>query len=371
MSVISPAREARVLLVDDTPDLRLLLRLVIEDCAGLDVVGECGDGRTAIELARSLTPDVVLLDLAMPVMDGLEALPHIRAVAPGAHVVVLSGFEAAALQETALAAGASAYVAKGAAPAQILETVASVLGRDLPAQRQAPAPPEPGGPSAEEIKAALRMAAHELRSPVTVLVGLAETLARRGAAADPLLVEQMVDAIIRQSDRLQRITDDLLAESEADAGTMTVRSARFALAPVIDRAVTMAADRQGVDVRCDADISVHADPVRVEQMVGNLVTNALKYGAPPFTVAVERAAQDVVVRVVDAGGGVPADFEPRLFERYARAAGLRAPGTGLGLYVVRSLAEAQGGRAWHERPAGGGAALCFSLPSTCRDRRDR
>ena len=95
----------RVVLVDDTADLRQLLRIALGR-VGFDVVGEAGDGAAGIEVAREQEPDLVVLDLSMPVMDGLEALPHIRAACPRAAIVVLSGFGANQMTERALARGA-------------------------------------------------------------------------------------------------------------------------------------------------------------------------------------------------------------------------------------------------------------------------
>jgi DNA-binding NarL/FixJ family response regulator len=81
----------RALLVDDVEDFRLLLRLKLEETDAVEIVGEASDGEEAIERAAALQPDLVLLDLDMPVMDGLAAIPHLARVAPGAHIVVLTG----------------------------------------------------------------------------------------------------------------------------------------------------------------------------------------------------------------------------------------------------------------------------------------
>jgi CheY-like chemotaxis protein len=117
----------RVLVVDDAEDLRMLLRARMETRRGLVVVGEAADGLTAVELASELQPDLVMLDLAMPRMDGLEALPLIRAAVPGVRVIVLSGFNQTSLAEKALEAGADKYVVKGGSLRQLLELVEAVL----------------------------------------------------------------------------------------------------------------------------------------------------------------------------------------------------------------------------------------------------
>lgn len=127
---LAPRR--RVVLVDDMVELRAMIRLTLERSGHFDVVGEAGDGRTAIDVAAEAQPDVVLLDISMPVMDGLEALPHLRRAAPDATVVMLSGFSEARLGAEAAAGGAAAYLEKGLAPAVLVERLLDVLQGDAP-----------------------------------------------------------------------------------------------------------------------------------------------------------------------------------------------------------------------------------------------
>ncbi len=125
--VMELERSHSVLVVDDAEDLRMLLRARVEAYGGLTVVGEAADGVAAVELASELQPDLVLLDLAMPRMDGLEALPLIRAAVPGVRVIVLSGFNQSTLAQKALEAGADHYVVKGGSMTRLLELVESLL----------------------------------------------------------------------------------------------------------------------------------------------------------------------------------------------------------------------------------------------------
>lgn len=118
---------ARVLLCDDCVPVRELVRLVLE-LEGIEVVGEVGDGCSAIEEAGRCQPDVVLLDLSMPAMDGLEALPEIRRAAPETKVVVLSGFDSPVIVERALELGAVRYVEKGGPPEDIVAAVEAAVG---------------------------------------------------------------------------------------------------------------------------------------------------------------------------------------------------------------------------------------------------
>ena len=108
---VAAAPAPRVLLADDYADIRGLMRFQLEK-AGFEVVGEAADGASAVALAIEQVPDVVVMDLAMPVMDGLEAIPMMRATAPGMRIIVLSGFSTATVAEQALAAGASRFVEK-------------------------------------------------------------------------------------------------------------------------------------------------------------------------------------------------------------------------------------------------------------------
>jgi DNA-binding NarL/FixJ family response regulator len=114
------AQRDRVLVVDDAANLRELLILLLEVEDDFEVVGSAADGRQAIDAAKLLKPDVVLLDLAMPVMDGLQALPELRAHLPNARIVIFSGFEHEALADEALLAGADAYIEKGTSVTQLV-----------------------------------------------------------------------------------------------------------------------------------------------------------------------------------------------------------------------------------------------------------
>ena len=133
----TPSSPATSLLIcDDTEAIRTLLRTMIERTSDMRVVGEAADGDQVVIAATQLQPDVILLDLAMPVRSGLDALPELRQVAPQAAIIVFSGFASETVIEHALALGADRYLQKGAAPALILATIQHCLaGR--PAQAAA------------------------------------------------------------------------------------------------------------------------------------------------------------------------------------------------------------------------------------------
>ena len=101
-----------LLIVDDQPGTRRGLRMRLELEPDVAILGEAGDGATAVELTKQLHPDVVLMDVEMPGMDGIAATAAIRSVEPRAHVVILTLYDDNVTQARARAAGAHAFVPK-------------------------------------------------------------------------------------------------------------------------------------------------------------------------------------------------------------------------------------------------------------------
>jgi len=506
MSPASRARPIRVVIVDDTFDLRELLRLALTR-GGMEVVGEAGDGLAGIEAVRMERPDVVLLDLSMPVMDGLEALPSIRRLVPSAKIIVLSGFGATQMSERALATGADGYLQKGMSLKRILDYVRDMA--DGTTDQQTPSPPlalvppvddteagvasaapsaaasdvavmpaaqgiqvRPPGPEGEETPAqpdvsawdALAMApygvleiadeplfrvvhanptaqrllenrarfgvplgtiapllaslvaynrldseatfvadvggvgvhaslrrtsssllifldstaedigvlrraiattAHEIRGPVAVLCGIAESIVADGEQMTEAQCARLMSSIARQARLLDGITADLLTAAELQRGSLRLDPQPVEPLDVIDSVINDHPTATVTAVVQD-ERKVLADPLRLEQMLGNLVGNALKYGRAPFVVGVRPDPDDeqmVAIDVTDSGDGVPQEFQDQLFREFTRAGGSVATGTGLGLYVVRSLAEAQGGSVSYASSASGGACFTLTMPA--------
>ncbi len=129
--VATTGHALRIVLVDDEPGVRLLARLALEDDDGLNavIVGEAGDGQAGIELVARLRPDVVCLDVEMPLLGGLAALPEILRVSPESRVCVVSGADADTTAGAALAAGALAYLEKSQVASSLAATVRGLVGR--------------------------------------------------------------------------------------------------------------------------------------------------------------------------------------------------------------------------------------------------
>ncbi|WP_029145456.1 response regulator [Microbacterium luticocti] len=120
-----------VAIVDDQPLIRAGLRMAVESQPDLRLAGEGADGAEAIALARAHRPDVMLLDVRMPGVDGIRAVPGILAAAPATRVVMLTTFDLDEYVYAALRAGASAFLLKDAGPEQIIAAIRQVAGGDL------------------------------------------------------------------------------------------------------------------------------------------------------------------------------------------------------------------------------------------------
>lgn len=492
-STVDGAGDVRTVVIDDTADQRVLLSLALAQ-AGFDVVADAADGRAGIEAVREHRPDLVLLDLSMPVMDGIEALPTIRRLCPEARIIVLSASRVSQMSARAVAAGADGYVQKGSSLAETLAYVQQVTGhagavdvqaidvdavlRSVERLQATPAAaggttargsrpyvesaPPAGDPSAVEhsrastrealdmapfglieladeplyrvvranpmaqrlcehrlqvgsplslvavelaelvaahrldadpsfdldlpggaaratmrrtdwsllvyldcavedvgrLRRAIATTAHEIRGTVAVMSGIAETLAADHADVDEAQRERLVGGFSRQARTLDAITADLLTSAQIQRGTLHTEVRPVLPAQALGTAL---AGDYDVSVEVEDRRAVVADPDRLHQMLLNLVANAARYGRPPITVRVRGEGDWVCLDVVDRGEGVPEEFREELFREFARPRGAVATGTGLGLYVVRALAEAQGGSVAYSEHPGGGSVFTVRL----------
>jgi DNA-binding NarL/FixJ family response regulator len=132
MTATSPAGPARprVLLVDDHQLLRQAVRRALED-AGMEVVAEAGDGGEAVRLAAEIGPDVIVMDVSMPVLDGVEATRRIHAAQPELPIVVLTMHGEESQRREALEAGATGFLTKDVSMHDVVRTVHQAAGGDV------------------------------------------------------------------------------------------------------------------------------------------------------------------------------------------------------------------------------------------------
>jgi PAS domain S-box-containing protein len=216
---------------------------------------------------------------------------------------------------------------------------------------------------AEEQAAFLAVTAHELRTPLSVILGSADSLATQLDEMDDVERAEMVHAMTSSAARLRRLLADLLAAARLEAGMMRLQRQPVELTAVLnDAALSALALYPGADIEVadEGDLWVDADRDRLVQLVENLVVNAIRYGSRPITMRASRTtADDVRVEVRDHGPGVAETQQSLLFQRFATG---NRSGTGLGLFIVRELARAHGGDAHYENAAPG-ARFVVTLPA--------
>jgi signal transduction histidine kinase len=204
------------------------------------------------------------------------------------------------------------------------------------------------------------IASHELRTPATAVYGAFATLVGRGDDLTPDLREELLRVGYEQSERLRRLLEELLDLSRLDASTLTVEPRPLVLRSLVATIVEQSVPREfSVELDIPDDLAVVADPLVLDRVLSNLLTNAARYGALPIRVHAGRRNGHVAVTVDDAGPGVPAELQPRLFERFA--VGRSGDGTGLGLAIARAYARAHGGDVIHD-PDAPGARFVLLLP---------
>jgi PAS domain S-box-containing protein len=206
---------------------------------------------------------------------------------------------------------------------------------------------------------------HELRQPLTTVLGLGATLEAYGNELDTMRVQAVGEKIRQQAERMTRLADDLHQMSRLEHDSLVVTRRAVELTAAISSALAAVPDATDVEIAVPAGLEVIADRRRLEQVVANLVENAIVFGAAPVRVSAEVADGEVEVSVRDHGSGVDAALEPTLFSqlRPLTSRPRRKVEGGIGLALVRGLVEAMGGRVWYEQADDGGACFVFTLPA--------
>jgi signal transduction histidine kinase len=214
------------------------------------------------------------------------------------------------------------------------------------------------------------LVSHELRSPMAAVIGAARTLQARWRELQPDQRESFLALIGDETTRLAALIGDVLDTSRIDAGTFSYRFSDVDIAALVRDTVATAAVGQDeipivVDVVPGAAV-VRGDPERLRQIFGNLIDNAVKYSpvGSPVEVRVAHSNGSVLVSVRDRGPGIKPDDQRLIFEKFGRvAAGNSKPGTGLGLFIARSIAETHGGTIAVVSAPGRGATFTVKLPA--------
>lgn len=355
------APSARVLVAEDSAEMRAylirLLRPAYEVEAALS-------GEGALAAARARPPDIVLSDVMMAQMDGLALVRALRADPATREIPIIlisaSGGEGATID--ALGAGADDYLVKPFSARELRARVRTHL--ELSRARRE-------GVESRIKDVFLGLASHELRTPLTCFK-LNVQLCHRALVEAGSPLARRIEGLNRSIDRMTRFVNDMLNVSAVSSGTFAIRTARCDLASIC----RAAAAEQGQVIRReialdlpDAPVSVIADEDRLNQVVSNLLSNAIKYSPEgrPVGLSLHAVEQEAIVRVRDAGPGIPAEALPHLFDRFYRVQSIDVQsgsyvGLGLGLFLAKAIVDKHNGRIWVETAVGEGSTFAFAIP---------
>jgi signal transduction histidine kinase len=376
---VDHSRPIRVLVVDDNAGFRESLLSLLE-AGNLQVVGEAGSGAEALGLVRSLTPDVVLMDVRMPTMDGIEATRLLKADFPDLGVVALSGHEDQEIVRGMLVAGASGYILKDSDGDEILtavsraaeggallssevtphviEELTEALERERRRTRELEAAQDALVERSARRQQLVARLSHELRTPVTVILGVAQTLAE--VEASPEQEEELLARLVTRARDLAQLVERF--ELAIDAG-LTER------VDVGDVARDVSARDQRVRVTTgDGLPPANLNRGVASRILEELVDNALRFSTEATGVEVQvtaaAATGAIEVRVVDRGPGIDPREHERVFRPLEQLEELNVrvhQGAGMGLALARTAARAMGGDVVIETSSSAGSTFLWTI----------
>jgi signal transduction histidine kinase len=355
-----------IMVVDDTPANLKLLEGMLQAKGYL--VLAFPRGSMALAAAVKSPPDLILLDINMPEMNGFEVCERLKADAAlkDIPVIFISALTETEDKVNAFAAGGVDYVSK---PFQFEEVTARVETH-LRLRRQQ-----------LELKALnemkdhfLGMAAHDLRNPLGVIAGFTGLLL---CELKPSLTEKQAeffDIIFTSSNFMHGLINDLLDVSAIESGHLSLRRQPFDITALIMKSVEInrvfaTKKNMPIAISCPEELpEVYADIDRIEQVLNNLLTNAMKYAQPgtDISVRLRQENNEVIISVADQGPGIPEKEQHKLFQAFGKTSvtpvSEEESRTGLGLFIVNKIVEAHGGRIWFISEPGKGMEFFFSLP---------
>ncbi len=374
-------------MVDDNDAFRESLTALLDD-RNLDVVGQAASGTQALEEVRRLTPDVVLMDIRMPDMDGIEVTRRLKETLPAVGVVALTGIDEQRAVREMLVAGASGYVLKDSDGDQIvmaveraamggallapevtrtvIEELTEALERERRRAHQLELAQEALLERAARRQDLVSRLGHELRTPVSVVLGLAQTL-RRGNMTDDDR-ERSLSTLISRAQGLTRLVRRF--EAAVEAGFT-----EWANVTELAREVALR------DPRIRLDAPAHPIMTVLNRTAGlrileELVDNALCFSSPETEVriSVSTLPDGPQVRVTDEGSGVPDEVVERIFSPLEQAEDLHTrthQGPGLGLSLAKLSARAMDGDVLLESTGPGGSTFLWKMahPTTAGTQR--
>jgi signal transduction histidine kinase len=365
-SPATTALKGDILIVDDTPaNLRLLSGMLSEQGYKVRSVTS---GQMALTAAKASSPDLILLDIKMPGMDGYEVCQRLkeREETHDVPIIFISALGEVGDKVKAFTVGGVDYVAK---PFQLEEVLARVRThialRD--AQKRLQTAKEELERQVQELDAFAHTVAHDLKSPLSSIMGYADLLAEVGEAMPKEELKENAELIVRGARKMSDIVENLLLLAGVRKGQVELRPIDMAsvVSEARGRLARMIEDHKAEIILPEAwPVALGYGPW-VEEVWANYLSNAIKYGGrPPRLELGATAGDDKAVRfwVRDNGPGISPENLSRLFMPFARIHQRQTEGHGLGLSIVQRIVEKLGGQVGVESELGRGSVFSFTLP---------
>lgn len=388
----------KVIIADDHEQLRAGFRGLLESVTGIEVVSEAGNGRDTVAMVSELQPDVVVMDVAMPGINGVDATREITSLAPRVRVLALSGHNDGSFVKGMLEAGAKGYLLKDVAVNELVVAVQTLAeGRIyvspsvvdtltysfLSTMSELHASREKQQQLLDEIQlknqelerqnAELERftysVSHDLKAPLVTIKGFVGLLQRDISKGRTDAVISDMQKITDAADKMGQQLDELLELSRV--GRLVNPPVDIDLREMVNSVLTMLDEsirEREVKIKIDQDMPVIAgDKGRIFEVFQNLIGNAIKFAGsqenPQVEIGADKKNDRVLCYVRDNGVGIENDYLERVFNLFERL-DTKIEGTGIGLALAKRIIEFHQGEIWAES-AGleQGSTFWISLPA--------
>jgi signal transduction histidine kinase len=357
-----------VVVIDDDYAIRLSCGQILSRSGYSVEVFE--DGARGLDAVAANKPGLVLVDLKMPGLSGMEVIARLHEVDPTMTVVVITGYATIGTAVEAMKAGAYDFLPKPFSPDELRLIVQrgferrrlQIEARHAEVEREL------------QRRRFVTFVTHQLKTPLVAVHQYLDLLQQLGDTPDAAAKRsEWLGRCLVRTEELQRLIEDWLTLAQLEGGTLGRRRLRVDLRPLISTVLAnyqaLAASREVslADELPDAVCPVHGDPICLTVLLDNLVTNAIQYNRPGGRVGVRATCPpgEVVVTVEDTGAGIPRGALPFLFDEFYRVNGPgrpRAEGTGLGLHICRRIVIEMGGTIEVDSTEGTGSTFRVRLP---------